>query len=96
MYAIRSYYGRIIDECYTTARKLLDDNIDKLHAMADALMQYETIDSDQIDDIMAGRNPRPPADWGDDAGIGGGVQAGTAKPRREDGGKPIGGPAGEH
>ncbi len=87
---------RIIDECYTTARKLLDDNIDKLHAMADALMQYETIDSDQIDDIMAGRNPRPPADWGDDAGIGGGVQAGTAKPRREDGGKPIGGPAGEH
>jgi len=87
---------RIIDECYATARRLLDENIDKLHAMADALMQYETIDADQIDDIMAGRNPRPPADWGDDAGIGGGVQAGTAKPRREDGGKPIGGPAGEH
>ncbi len=87
---------RIIDECYATARQLLEENIEKLHAMAEALIQYETIDADQIDDIMAGRDPRPPADWDDDAGVGGGVQAGSAKPRRQDSSKPIGGPAGEH
>jgi len=50
----------IIDECYRTAEKLLHDNKDKLHRMAEALIQYETIDSLQIDDIMAGLSPRPP------------------------------------
>ena len=44
---------RIIDDCYGTAKRLLDENRDKLEMMADALMKYETIDSDQIDDIMA-------------------------------------------
>ena len=43
-----------------TAQKLLEENVDKLHAMAKALMLYETIDADQIDDIMAGREPREP------------------------------------
>lgn len=56
----------IIDECYQTAEKLLKDNRDKLDLMADALMQYETIDSSQIDDIMAGRKPEPPRDSGGD------------------------------
>ena len=56
----------IIDECYATAQQLLEENVDKLHAMARALMLYETIDSNQIDDIMAGREPREPAGWGDD------------------------------
>jgi cell division protease FtsH len=37
--------------------------MDKLHLMAEALLQYETIDSQQIDDIMQGRRPGPPADW---------------------------------
>jgi len=55
----------IIDDCYSTAKKLLEENIDKLHAMSDALMQYETLDSDQIDDIMDGQAPRPPAGWDD-------------------------------
>ena len=45
------------------ASELLTDNIDKLHMMADTLLQYETIDAHQIDDIMAGREPGPPADW---------------------------------
>jgi cell division protease FtsH len=38
----------------------------KLHAMSDALMKYETLDTDQIDDIMAGKSPRPPSGWSDD------------------------------
>ena len=45
------------------ARKLIEDNQDKMHAMAKALLEWETIDADQIDDIMAGRPPRPPKDW---------------------------------
>ena len=51
---------RFIDECYSSAKKILKDNRNKLDIMADALMQYETIDSNQIDDIMKGRAPRPP------------------------------------
>ncbi|QIK38488.1 ATP-dependent zinc metalloprotease FtsH [Caldichromatium japonicum] len=56
----------IVERNYARARALLEENIDKLHAMAAALMKYETIDSAQIDDIMAGRPPRPPRDWEDD------------------------------
>jgi len=86
----------IIDECYATAEQLLKDNVDKLHAMARALMLYETIDSNQIDDIMAGREPREPADWGDDAGGDApGADPDTSK-TRDNPGSPIGGPAGEH
>jgi len=51
---------RIIDQQYGLARKLLEDNRDKVEAMAKALLEWETIDSDQINDIMAGRPPRPP------------------------------------
>ena len=58
----------IIDECYAIAVRLLEENVEKLHMMADALMTYETIDSEQIDDIMAGREPREPKDWGDSGG----------------------------
>src|SRR6188768_66892 len=54
---------RIIDEQYNIARKLIEDNQDKMHAMAGALLEWETIDSDQIDDIMAGKPPRTPKDW---------------------------------
>src|SRR5699024_4201328 len=53
---------KIIDEQYDIARKLIEDNSDKMHAMAKALMEWETIDADQIDDIMAGHDPRPPKD----------------------------------
>lgn len=53
----------ILGRAYARSTQLLTDNIDKLHTMADALLQYETIDARQIDDIMAGREPGPPADW---------------------------------
>jgi len=51
---------RIIDEQYSLARKLVEENRDKIEAMAKALLEWETIDSDQIGDIMEGRTPRPP------------------------------------
>ena len=54
---------RIIDEQYNLARKLIEDNQDKMHAMAKALLDWETIDGEQLDDIMAGRAPRPPKDF---------------------------------
>ncbi|WP_027965810.1 ATP-dependent zinc metalloprotease FtsH [Halomonas halocynthiae] len=56
---------KIIDECYAQAEKILEENRDKLDAMAEALMLYETIDADQLKDIMEGRTPRPPKDWED-------------------------------
>jgi cell division protease FtsH len=54
---------RIIDDQYSVARKLIEDNKDKMHAMAQALLDWETIDAEQIDDIMSGKPPRPPKDW---------------------------------
>ena len=54
---------RIIDQQYKVARTLIEDNKDKIHAMAKALIEWETIDADQIDDIIAGKEPRPPKDW---------------------------------
>ncbi|MFD2231383.1 ATP-dependent zinc metalloprotease FtsH [Alkalimarinus sediminis] len=87
---------KIIDDCYATAEKVLVDNMEKLHVMADALMKYETIDSGQIDDIMDGNEPRPPKGWGDGAPKGpsskGGVES-EAQPASKD---DIGDAAGEH
>jgi len=57
MQKVDSEVRRIIDQQYALARKLIEDNQDKMHAMAKALLEWETIDSDQIDDIMAGREP---------------------------------------
>ena len=51
---IDSEVKAIIDSCYKKAEELLKQNLDKLNVMADALLKYETIDADQIDDIMAG------------------------------------------
>jgi len=51
---------KIIDEQYTRARQILEDNRAKVESMAKALLEWETIDSDQIDDIIEGRPPRPP------------------------------------
>jgi len=56
----------IVDKNYKRAKEILSDNLDKLHAMSDALMKFETIDAEQIKDIMAGKDPRPPKDWTDD------------------------------
>ena len=78
----------ILDRAYERTREILSGNMDKLHAMANLLLEYETIDVPQIDAIMEGRDPPPPMGWdksrkGDDGGDGG------------DDGKtlPIGGPA---
>ena len=51
---------RIIDQQYPLARKLIEDNRDKVEAMAKALLEWETLDAEQINDIMEGRPPRPP------------------------------------
>ncbi|HEU0277206.1 MAG TPA: ATP-dependent zinc metalloprotease FtsH [Rhodanobacteraceae bacterium] len=53
----------VIDTAYNRAHQVLTDNMDKLHAMASALLQYETIDREQIAAIMEGREPGPPRDW---------------------------------
>ncbi len=90
---IDSEVRSLIDSCYSTARQLLADNRDKLDLMAEALMKFETIDADQIDDIMNGRPAREPKDWtGGDAGVA------SSKPKEAESGPeaPIGGPAGEH
>ena len=92
--AIDEEVRSIIDECYTAAQKILEEHIDKLHSMADALMHYETIDADQIDDIMAGREPREPSDWNDSAG--GGSAPLSKESKGNDNVSPIGGPASEH
>ncbi|MEX2334579.1 MAG: ATP-dependent metalloprotease, partial [Pseudohongiella sp.] len=92
----------IIDFCYNKAKQLLDDNRDKLELMKDALMEYETIDAEQINDIMDGRKPRPPADWSDtDSGSGSAradsnddARDGKSDDQHTD--KPVGGPVSEH
>jgi cell division protease FtsH len=53
----------VLDRNYKRAEQILRDNIDVLHTMKDALMKYETIDAKQIDDLMARREVRQPADW---------------------------------
>ena len=55
----------VIDKNYKKAESLLQDNISILHKMADALMKWETIDKGQIDDLMAGKDPKPPVDSND-------------------------------
>jgi cell division protease FtsH len=96
-HAIDEEVRRIIDSNYRRAEQLLKDNIEKLHSMAQALMKYETIDTQQINDIMAGREPRPPRDWRDDEPKSG--QGSLADSKTNDK-KPkkgtIGDPAGQH
>jgi cell division protease FtsH len=90
-HAIDEEVRRIVDTNYSRAKQLLEDSIDKLHMMAKALIKYETIDDEQIKDIMDGREPRPPADWDEtDPTSSGG------KPPESELGSTIGGPASEH
>ncbi|NBC12384.1 MAG: ATP-dependent zinc metalloprotease FtsH [Gammaproteobacteria bacterium] len=88
-----------IDRNYDRAKTLLEENMDKLHTMAQALIKYETIDAAQIKDIMEGREPRPPKQWTDDAEPPSGSADAPAPAEPEKGPRPsgpIGGPAGEH
>ena len=77
----------LIDECYAESRKILKENEDKLHVMAEALMEFETLSSEQIDDIMAGAKPRISQD-----STGGSNSSGDSSSAEE---SPIGGPAEE-
>jgi cell division protease FtsH len=63
MQKVDSEVRRIIDEQYGLARRLIEEHSDKMHAMAKALLEWETIDAEQLEDIMAGREPRPSKDW---------------------------------
>jgi cell division protease FtsH len=94
-HAIDEEVRSIIDTNYERAKKILEDKVDILHAMAKALIKYETIDQGQVKEIMEGKEPSPPADWDDDV-----------EPKRPDDGSAtattkdatgkIGGPAQEH
>ncbi len=98
MKAIEEEVKEILDRNYKRAEELLEENKDKLHAMAQALMKYETIDAKQIDDIMEGKTPRPPENWHDDDKPSGPSTPSSDKAKTDDtkNNKPIGGPAGEH
>jgi len=63
--AIDREIREIIDSNYGRAKEILVEHMDKLHAMSDALMKYETIDADQIARIMQGKDPGPPGSWSD-------------------------------
>ncbi len=92
-HAIDEEVRELIDVCYTDAKRILQENETKLHVMAEALIKYETIDEDQIQDIMNGRDPRPPADWDEPPEPG--EPTGTVVD--DDGSAaPLGGPAGQH
>jgi cell division protease FtsH len=93
--AIDREVRRIIDECYSTAKHLLETNREKLELMKDALLEYETIDAEQIDDIMSGQKPRPPADWNDRDQDSSGAKRSTRETEGKSDSK-IGGPASEH
>ena len=91
--AIDDEVRRIVEQCYTNARSILDQNEDKLHTMAEALIEYETLSPDQIEDIMAGAKPRAPSEppSGETS-----ATVDQPEPREsEEGSGPIGGPAEE-
>ncbi|MBM4197311.1 MAG: ATP-dependent zinc metalloprotease FtsH [Gammaproteobacteria bacterium] len=93
IHAIDEEVRKIIDQNYRGAEKILRDNLDKLHAMADALIKYETIGEDQLQDIMAGREPRPPDGW-DSQGPTPTARATSGSPSKGDSG--VGEPAKQH
>ena len=79
---------KIIDSAHDNAKEILENHLDQLHLMADALMKFETIDASQIDQIMEGIEPDPPEGWDDNEP--------QSKPKSKDenqGQSPIGGPA---
>ncbi|MEQ1437729.1 ATP-dependent zinc metalloprotease FtsH [Fontimonas sp. SYSU GA230001] len=83
-HAIDEEVRQVIESNYQRAKKILEDNLDKLHVMAEALIKYETIDAEQLRRIMAGQNPGPPESWTD----GSRPSGGTPKPAAEAAPKP--------
>jgi cell division protease FtsH len=93
VHAIDEEVRKIIDTAYGHATQILKDNMDKLHAMADALVKYETIDQAQIKAIMEGREPPPPEEWTDSGPPTAPV---TNDPQSKDSEPDIGKPAEQH
>jgi len=77
--AIDEEVKSVIDQNYQRAKTILEENVDILHAMKDALVKYETIDAEQIDDLMNRRDVRPPKGWDDQDDNGNGTSGGTAE-----------------
>jgi cell division protease FtsH len=93
-HAIDEEVRRVIEMNYKRARQILETNLEKLHAMAEALIKYETLADEQIRDIMAGRTPKPPEGWDDTT-----PTTGSGKPAVAPSGTPTDGiarPAGQH
>jgi cell division protease FtsH len=86
----------VIDRNFSRARDILTDKIDILHIMAEALLKYETIDADQIDQMMDGKVPSPPKDWIDSGPKNKDRGDKVAKPIDEPEPKVDGKPAGQH
>lgn len=89
----------VVDRNYARAENILKENMHILHAMSDALMKYETIDQDQIKDIMSGKTPRPPEGWSDSTGSGTGSSSNKEEkkePKKTSDGNIGSTPAGEH
>jgi cell division protease FtsH len=87
---------RMVDEQYDRARKIIEENRDKIEVMAKALLEWETLDADQIEEIMQGKKPsppKPPKTTTNETSGGGGSQAETPKPEA---GPDMDTPAGEH
>ena len=94
-HAIDEEVRQLINDCYVEAKAILERETDKLHVMAEALIQYETIDEHQIKQIMTGKEPSPPEDW-DDSEPGEGETVDVADAEEDKGVPPLGGPAGQH
>jgi len=90
-HAIDEEVRSVIEGNFQRARQILVGSLDKLHAMAEALVKYETIDEEQLKDIMAGRTPKPPKDWDETLS-----NKPPKSPAEGTPGGSIGSPAGQH
>ena len=99
-HAIDEEIRAFIDRNYERAETILKENMDILHSMSEALMKYETIDKEQIDAIMKGKEPPPPEGWNDpdDTGSDSGNKAVNDEAAKDSGKRDgtIGGPASQH
>ncbi|HEY7888812.1 MAG TPA: ATP-dependent zinc metalloprotease FtsH [Steroidobacteraceae bacterium] len=95
-HAIDEEVRRVIEGNYQRARQVLVSSLERLHAMADALMKYETIDEEQLKDIMAGRPPKPPAGWDETLSNRPPRAPAEGPAAPAPGGTAIGPPAGQH
>jgi cell division protease FtsH len=95
-HAIDEEVRSVIESNYQKARQILTSSLERLHAMADALMRYETIDEEQLKDIMAGRPPKPPAGWDETLSNRPPRAPAEGPAAPAPGGTAIGPPAGQH